>query len=63
MEPYSSPSSSTSVRAQDIWISEPDDFNTYFMTNVESQHSSGKYVVISFRVRFVSNDFAFFVVR
>ncbi|KAK7574445.1 hypothetical protein V9T40_011636 [Parthenolecanium corni] len=40
MEPYSSPSSSTSVRAQDIWISEPDDFNTYFMTNVESQHSS-----------------------
>ncbi|KAK7574442.1 hypothetical protein V9T40_011633 [Parthenolecanium corni] len=40
MEPSSSPSSCTSMRAQDIWISESDDFNTYFMTDVDSQQSS-----------------------
>lgn len=45
MEPSSSPSSCTSMRAQDIWISEPDDFNTYFMTDVDSQPSSGKFIV------------------
>ncbi|XKL59687.1 hypothetical protein PGB90_000703 [Kerria lacca] len=39
-EPNSSPSSSTSIKPDAIWISESDDFNTYFMTDVESQNSS-----------------------
>lgn len=42
IEPNSSPSSTgTSIRPDDIWISESDDFNTYFMTDVDNQHSSG----------------------
>lgn len=41
IEPNSSPSSTgTSIRPDDIWISESDDFNTYFMTDVDNQHSS-----------------------
>jgi transcription factor E2F2 len=40
IEPNSSPSSSTSMKQDDIWISEPDDFNTYFLTDADTQHSS-----------------------
>ncbi len=45
MEPNSSPSSSTSVRVDDLWMSEADEFTSYFMSDVDGHQTSGTYFV------------------